>query len=152
MRPLNPAWVEAVKGQVNPCPYFRLQSMRVTDLTPGRVRLEIELAEKHLQPFGIVHGGVYSSLVDAAGFWACYTLSAEGAGMTTVELKLNYLAPIQSGKMIGLGESIKVGRNLALGQARVESDQGQLLAHGTVTLMILPDLKLGDGQLPAKFL
>ena len=37
--------------------------------------------------------GVFSSLIDACGFWAAYTELDEGQGMTTVEMKLNYLAP-----------------------------------------------------------
>ena len=151
MRNLNPEWVKAMLAGVNPCPYFQLQSMQLKDLAPGRSRVEIDLAHKHMQPFGLVHGGVFASLVDAAGFWACYTLAEDGVGMTTVELKLNYLAPAREGKLIGLGENIKVGRNLALGQARVESADGQLLAHGTTTLMILKDLKM-SGEAPAKFL
>lgn len=151
MRNLNPDWFKAISAEVNACPYFQLLSMKIVELSPGRSRVEIDLEKAHLQPFGIVHGGAYSSLVDAAGFWACYTLAEEGVGMTTVELKLNYLAPTKTGKLIGLGESVKVGRTLALGQVRVESDDGRLLAHGTATMMILKDLPM-SGQAPPKFL
>ena len=152
MQTLNPDWVEATKKTVNNSPYFALQSMVIVDLTPGASRVEIEVRNKHLQPFGLVHGGVFSSLIDAAGFWAAFTSLEEGPGMTTVELKLNYLSPAESGKLIGLGRSIKNGRTLSLAEARVENETGRLLAHGTVTLMTLPDLKL-DGQegAPVKF-
>ncbi len=153
MPSLNPKWLAAIQGQVNLSPYFDLQSMTVEDLSPGASRLEIALAQKHLQPFGLVHGGVFSSLVDAAGFWACYSLLEPGLGLTTVEMKLNYLAPAQDGLMVGLGCCIKMGRSLCLAEARVEDQDGRLLAHGTVTLMVLKDLAL-DGQdgLPPKFL
>jgi len=30
-----------------------------------------------MQPFGVVHGGVFSSLIDAAGFWAVYSQANE---------------------------------------------------------------------------
>ena len=153
MSSLNPRWVEIVLDQVNRCPYFALQSMQILELTPGHARMEIDLERKHLQPFGLVHGGVFSSLIDAAGFWAAFTETPDHTGMTTVELKVNYLAPATTGRLIGLGRTIKTGRTLHLAEARVEDDTGRLLSHGTVTLMTLPDLPLVDlDNLPPKFL
>ncbi len=149
---LNPAWVEAVKARVNPCPYFDLQSMRIVELAPDVSRLEIALARKHLQPFGIVHGGVFASLVDAAGFWAAFTRTPPNLGLTTVEMKLNYLAPVVDGALVGLGKCLKHGKTLALAEARVENPEGKLLAHGIVTLMVMPSLRLsGQADLPQKF-
>ena len=150
---LNPRWVAAVQELAGSAPYFRLQSMRIAELAPGRSRLEIDLEEKHLQPFGMVHGGVFSSLIDAAGFWASYSELEEGPGLTTVEMKLNYLAPARQGRLVGQGRSIKLGRSLALAEARVQDPRGRLLAHGTVTMMKLAELRLeGQDRLPPKFL
>ncbi len=153
MRRINPEWLSSIQATVNPSPYFNLQSMEIKGLTAGTSRVEITLARKHLQPFGIVHGGVYSTLVDAAGFWACYAQLEPGLGLTTVELKLNYLAPAKEGRLIGLGRCIKQGRNLGLADAKVEDANGRLLAHGTVTVMALKDLPLdGQDEFPSKFL
>lgn len=69
MKRINPEWVKAVQSGVNPCPYFDLQSMRIVDIAWGWARVEIELGRKHLQPFGVVHGGVIATIADAAGFW-----------------------------------------------------------------------------------
>ncbi|MBI5524011.1 MAG: PaaI family thioesterase [Desulfarculus sp.] len=153
MPTLNPAWVAAVSRLVDQSPYFQLQSMRIAGLGPGSSRLEIVLEHKHLQPFGMVHGGGFSGLVDAAGFWALYTQTGPGLGLTTVEMKLNYLAPAVTGRLIGLGRALKLGKTLGLAEARVEDPQGRLLAHGTVTLMALESLSLGgQAGLPPKFL
>jgi uncharacterized protein (TIGR00369 family) len=57
---------------------------RIVDLEPGRSHLVITAAIKHLQLFGMVHGGVFASLVDAAGFWTAYTETAPGLRLTTV--------------------------------------------------------------------
>ena len=153
MRQINPEWLAAMQARSNSSPYFNLQSMEIKEITPGASRVEIALAEKHLQPYGIVHGGVYSTLVDATGFWACFSLLEPGLGLTTVELKLNYLAPTKQGRLIGLGRCIKQGRNLGLADARVEDAEGPLLAHGTVTLMAQDNLPLDlQKELPPKFL
>lgn len=68
-------------------------------------------------------------------------------------MKLNYLAPAKDGLLRGRGRCIKSGRNLCLADAQVEDANGRLLAHGTVTVMILKDLSLeGQAQLPPKYL
>jgi len=153
MKKLNPEWTSMIQAQVNGCPYFSLQSMEIKELSFGACRIEIDVQQKHLQPFGMVHGGVFSTLIDAAGFWALYTEIETDMGMTTVEMKLNYLAPASDGRLIGFGKTIKMGRTLGLADARIEDQRGRLLAHGTATLMVLRDLTLeGQEGLPAKFL
>lgn len=153
MKQLNPEWIAAVRDTVDGCPYFQLQTMRLIELGWGTSRVEIDLAEKHLQPFRIVHGGVLSTLVDAASFWAIYTQAEEGVGMTTVDINMNFLAPVEGrGKAIGLGRSIRLGRTIGLTEARIEDESGRLLAHGTTTVMVLPQLKLGPDELPPKFI
>ena len=153
MKRLNPAYLEAVARKVSKSPYFTLISMELKELARGRCRLEVAIQEKHLQPFGMVHGGVYSSLVDAAAFWAVYSQIDEDLGMTTVELKLNYLAPASEGALIAKGKSIKVGKRLCLGEASIEDETEKLVAHGTSTMMILRDLQIRDRfGLPPKFL
>ncbi len=151
MKRLNPVYMEAIKRVVNTSPYFSLISMEIKNLEPGHARLEVLLEEKHHHPFGMVHGGVFSSLVDAAAYWALYPEVDEGKWMTTVEMKLNFLAPARSGKLIAEGRRIKFGQTLCLGEASVEDEKGKLLAHGTATFMIVPGQGLPE-SLPPKFL
>jgi uncharacterized protein (TIGR00369 family) len=150
---VNPAYLNAVAKKVNGSPFFTLISMHITNLDWGASRLEMPVEEKHFQPYGMVHGGVYASVVDAAAFWAVYPQVDEDFGITTIELKLNYLAPSSSGSLIAKGKSIKVGKTICLAEARVEDERGKLLAHGTETMMVLKDLKMeGHEELPPKFL
>ncbi len=146
---LNPQYVEAVAKVVNQSPYFSLLSMVIKDLQWGVSLLEIQLAERHLQPFGFVHGGVIASLMDAATFWAVFPQVEKGLGLTTVEIKVNFLAPTQKGKLIAKGRCIRLGKTLALGDAEIRNDEGGLVAHGTATMMVVPDLKIpGHEDLP----
>ena len=150
---MNPAYIEAIIPQVNDCPYFRLLSMEIKSLEWGKSHLEIPLEKKHLQPFGMAHGGVYASLIDAAAFWAVYTQIEADSEITTVELKVNYLAPASEGHFIARGRSLKVGERLCLGETLIENEKGRLLAHGTATMMIIDSVKMQDqSQLPPKFL
>ena len=153
MRKINPEYVNAVRADVNTCPYFTLLSMQLMEFDVGRSLLEIAVQTKHLQPFGVVHGGVFSSIIDAAAFWALFGEIPEETGMTTVDLKLNYLAPAKDGTLIARGSKIKLGKTLGLAEAEVKDQDGRVLAHGTSTLIILPDSPLITEQpLPSKFI
>jgi uncharacterized protein (TIGR00369 family) len=150
----NPEYIKRINSIVNTCPYFELISMKLLDVGIGYSMLEIDVAEKHLQPYGMVHGGVFASIIDAAAFWSVYFgIDDPDAGITTVDLKLNYLAPAASGKLIARGRQIKVGRTLGYAEARVEDQLGAVLAHGTSTVMILPGKAIKDDPpLPPKFM
>jgi uncharacterized protein (TIGR00369 family) len=153
IKKLNPAHVAAILKNVNTCPYFILMSMELKSFDLGESHLEVEVQKKHLQPYGIVHGGVCASIADAAIYWAVYAGREETLGLTTLELKLNYLAPVSEGRLIAKGKSLKSGKSICLGEASVQDEKGNLIAHGTSTLMVLESLKIhGQSQFPPKFL
>jgi uncharacterized protein (TIGR00369 family) len=152
MKEMNPEYVAAIAKKVNTSPYFKLISMAIESLTWGEAVLRVKVEEKHLQPFGLVHGGVCAALVDAAAFWAVFSRVPENRTLTTVELKLNFLAPVLEGELIATGKCIKAGKQLGLGEASVVDASGRLAAHGTSTLMVLDSLP-GDpsADIPRKF-
>jgi len=150
---LNPKYIETISRLVNQSPYFSLLSMKIKDLGWGTSVLEVHLEEKHLHPFGYVHGGAIASVMDAAAYWAVFPRVKDSMGLTTVEIKVNFLAPIQKGKLVAKGRCLKIGKTLALGDATIYDGNGNLLAHGTATMMIVPDLKVeGQEDLPPKLI
>jgi uncharacterized protein (TIGR00369 family) len=150
---LNPKYTEAISDVVNRSPYFSLLSMTIKELEWGTSVLEVELEEKHLHPFGYVHGGAIASVMDASAYWAVFPQVKDSMGLTTVEIKVNFLAPIQKGKLVAKGRCIKIGKTLALGDASIYDGNGNLLAHGTATMMIVSDLKVeGQENLPPKLI
>jgi uncharacterized protein (TIGR00369 family) len=148
---LNPKYTEAISNVVNRSPYFSLLSMKIKELDWGTSVLEVDLGEKHLHPFGYVHGGAIASVMDAAAYWAVFPQVKDGMGLTTVEIKVNFLAPVKEGKLVAKGRCIKIGKTLALGDATIYDGNGNLLGHGTATMMIVPDLEVqGQENLPPK--
>ena len=154
MKKPNPEYIKRIHKIVNSCPYFELLTMKLQDVGIGYSVLEFDLAKKHIQPFGMVHGGVFASIIDAAAFWSIYFgLEDQSAGLTTVDLKLNYLAPAASGKLIARGRQIKLGKTLGYADAEVTDETGKILAHGSSTVIILPGKAIeADPPLPPKFI
>ncbi len=153
MPKINPQHVHEVSRLINTSPYFDLLSMQVVEIASGFSRLEIDLARKHLQPFGYVHGGVFASIIDAAAFWAAYCdVEDPQADLVSIDLSLNFLGPAQTGKLIAIGQQIKQGKTLAYAQAEVRDTNDKLLAHGTSTLLRIERKLVTDRPLPPKFL
>jgi len=141
---LNPIYVDAVKQLVETANYPSLLGMRLTAMDLDTCEVELVVDDRHLQPFGIVHGGVIATLIDTGTFWAAYMRLPEDAGLVNVDLKLNYLSAVPSdlGKLTVRGECLKPGRQISYAQAFVEDEAGRLIAHGTSTLMAIPGRSL----------
>jgi uncharacterized protein (TIGR00369 family) len=145
-RVFNPQYRERLFAQINDAPFVRHIGMRITDLAWGRAMFEMTAAEFRLQPFGVVHGGNIATLIDTATFWACFlSIDSDEDGLTSVDLKLNYLAPARVEALRCTGKLIRTGKTISYAEAEVITADNRLIAHGTSTLMRLPGLgvKLG---------
>lgn len=134
----NPEYIDYIRKLVRESPFPQLMTMRLDAMHLDTATVVIDLNSSHLQPFGLVHGGVMATLIDTATFWAAYMRIPEDAGLVNVDIKLNYLKSITSGVLRAEGVAIKSGRSLSYAEARVYDEQETLLVHGTSTLMALP--------------
>lgn len=145
-RSVNPAYIEALKQAVEKSPYPNHMAMGLEDIGMDRAEVVINLAECHLQPFGIVHGGVVATAIDTATFWSAFLRLPEDDGLVNVDLKLNYLQPIIEGRLIARGRCLRPGRSISYAEAKVFDDQENLIAHGTSTLMVMQGKGLDLGE------
>ena len=109
--------------------------MRITDLAWGRATLEMTPAEFRLHPFGVVHGGNFATLIDSATYWACYlSMGSDDDGLTSVDLKLNYLAPARVEALRCAAILIKAGKTLSYAEAEVRTGDGRLVRTARLTM------------------
>ena len=138
MNKINPDYVSAVCALVNQSAFPSHMAFRLTAMDFDSARVELEVLPRHMQPFGIAHGGVLATLIDTATFWAGFMRLPEEAGMVNVDLKLNYLKAVSSGLLVTEGRCLRAGRQMSYTEASVRDARGELVAHGTSTLMALP--------------
>ncbi|WP_242848995.1 PaaI family thioesterase [Syntrophomonas palmitatica] len=112
-----------------------------------------------LSPYGAIQGGVYSSLIDTAAYWAPYAELPEDVGLISMDVNVNNLSSIKSGNLLARGERIKIGRTVCLAEVSVTNEDGKVLAHGSSKLLITQGLQtipqLTDytpERIPAKFI
>ncbi len=65
------------------------------------------------------------------------TLIQPGERVTTVEMKINFLASVSEGELIGESRILQKGSRLALADMEVNDQRGKLVAKGLATYMIL---------------
>jgi uncharacterized protein (TIGR00369 family) len=146
----NPEYIKELQVIVGEAAFPKHMAMSLTGMDAGMATIELELGPAHLQPFGLVHGGVIATMIDTATFWAVFMSIPEDAGLVNVDLKLNYLKSVTTGRLRAEGRSIREGKTICYSEARVYDHFGSLIAHGTSTLMVLPGKGLRVGA--SKFL
>ena len=127
-------WARTIE-EINGCPYYQLLGMKVEVMGDGYARLVMPVEEKLLQIYGGVHGGATASLADSAVAVALISASAEDEKAYTVELKLNYLAPVSEGRLTAEARLFHRGRTIAAGEVDVRNGEGRLIAKGIATYM-----------------
>src|SRR5690606_36947343 len=68
----NPEYLARLRSGIGRAPFPNLIGLELAEIDFDSCRIDLVLSEKHLQPFGIVHGGVLASLIDTATFWAAF--------------------------------------------------------------------------------
>lgn len=112
-------------------------------VSEGEAEFECTITERHLNPFGTVHGGLALALLDSAAGCALHTLLLPDVGYASIETKANYTAPLtlRSGTVVARGRVLSKGKTIATAEAKLYAEDGHMVAHGTSTLMILPKAK-----------
>lgn len=113
----------------------RLLGMKVAKLSPGRATLTLDTQARHLHPGGI-HGGVLAALADTALAMAIFTLLPGWTRISTVEMKINYLAPHRRGRLQAAARVLRQGKRLAVGEVEIRNTTGQLVAKSLLTYSI----------------
>jgi len=119
------------------CPYYMLLNMKIDEVKEGYARLTMKVEKKHLQFLKTVHGGAIGSLADSAAAWATIGSAGLKDAPVTVEMKINFLAPVQSGRLTAEARIVHKGHKLSLSDVEVKDDKGRLVAKGLVTYYLI---------------
>ena len=94
---------------------FPLQSFLgfdVRDGPDGAVVAFLEVDDRHLNPNGIVHGGVVFTLADTAMGRATMAVLGDGQICASIEVSVRYLRPIPGGRLVATASVLRAGRRI----------------------------------------
>lgn len=128
---------KVIAGEEEAPPIAKFIGFRLTAVDEGRSTIEFEAGPQHWNPQGTLHGGIMCDIADAAMGIAFYSTIPDDASFTTVELKINFLRPVFTGRLMAVGHVVRAGRRIGLTECDVLDDQGRLVARASSTLMVL---------------
>lgn len=113
----------------------------------GTVTLQITVRKEMTNPYGNIHGGMMSALIDETIGWAVVSLEAP-QHYTSLNLNIDFLYAIREGETLrATGRIIRAGKKIVHAECLVEDMEGRLLAKASSNLVVT-SMKInlnGDG-------
>lgn len=112
------------------------------EISGDRVAAHLELAAHHMQPYGILHGGVYCSIVEslASVGGAQWAIEQGMVGVVGVHNATDFLRSAREGSIAGEATPLHRGRTQQLWVVEITvAESDRVLARGQVRLQNLRD-------------
>lgn len=134
--PLTPEQEAAVRARIAHNPFIASMAIEVPTLGLGYAHFVMPFRPGLANSIGLLQGGMIAALADEAVAYALWSLVPEGEMISTVEMKINFLAPVRQGPVEAKAHIAKRGRTISLGEVEVFA-QEQLVAKGLYTYIHL---------------
>ncbi len=124
-------------GQKGLNPFLDFMNITVKEVADGRVCFLMPVRAEYLQGAGMMQGGLIVALADEAIAHAMMTKLTSGEGLTTIELKSNFLSGVKNGALSAEATVFKKGKSLLIGDCIVNDDEGKAVCRVSATFMVL---------------
>jgi uncharacterized protein (TIGR00369 family) len=120
--------------------------LRLDEVGPDRVVISWTVGPEHLQPFGLVHGGVHCAVVETAASVGGAAWYGERGNVVGVSNQTDFLRAVREGDLRAVAAPVHRGRLQQLWAVEISDEGGRLVARGQVRLQNVehPD-RLGTG-------
>ncbi len=144
MSSLQDALQRWLTGESEPPPVIQLVGVRLVDCQDGVARLELRAGRRHHNPMGIVHGGIFCDLADAAMGVAMAAASQADETFSTIELHMHFFRPVREARLTAIGKTVRRGGNIGYLECEISDDRGRLVAKASSTCLIQSTLSEGE--------
>lgn len=115
-----------------------LLDIAITEIGPDFVKGEMPVDGRHVQPFGIIHGGVSVVLAETLGSLASMMACDPGFHAVGLEVNANHLRPNpKGGRAHGLCTPVRIGRSVHVWNIELRRDDGELFCVSRLTTAII---------------
>ena len=119
--------------------FAELLGLRFDEVGPDRLVISWDVTPAQHQPYGIVHGGVYCSVVETAASLAGATWLADRGQVVGVSNHTDFLRAVREGTLRAVAEPIHRGRLQQLWLVEIRDENERLVARGQVRLQNIVD-------------
>jgi uncharacterized protein (TIGR00369 family) len=132
--------------------FDHLIGVDIEEAGPDRCVVSLEIDDRHHQPYGIVHGGIYCTLVESAASigGAVHAMEQGIPGAVGVSNTTDFFRSHRTGRIRAVATPIHQGRSQQVWVVEItRDDDGALLARGQVRLHNLTDpATIGESPKP----
>ena len=118
-------------------PFLDYFGITMIDLKDGYARFRMPVRPEYLQGAKTMQGGLIVALADEAIAHAMMSQLSPDEGLTTIELKSNFLAGVSSGELTATATIFKKGQSLIIGDCLVTDDQEKNICRVSATFLLL---------------
>lgn len=121
-------------------------SISCIEILPDALLGKMEVSKKHLQPFGIMHGGASCVLAETLGSVAA-NLCVDPKEKTCVglEINVNHIRPMKEGTLIAKAKPFHIGRTTQVWEIQIENELKKLVAISRLTVSVVNLEKMKSG-------
>jgi len=127
--------------QINQLPgdgWVKFMGVKITRATVDEVHCEWEVQDRHLQGYGIVHGGVHCGVIETiASIGAHLVAMSRGQRVVGLENHTSFIRAVRGGTLRAEARPVTRGRTTQVWEGFVRDAEGKLVARGTVRLVCL---------------
>ncbi|KIG11417.1 PaaI family thioesterase [Caballeronia concitans] len=123
-------------------PFIDMLGVELVKAVDGESEVRLPLGNAHLNTWGIAHGGVTMTLLDAALAIAARSLAGDGIGVVTVEMKVNFMQPGR-GELRGYGRVLHRSTTMAYCEGEIRDSEGHFVAKALGTFKYMKRLAVG---------
>lgn len=113
------------------------------------VTAHLVVGARHRQPQGIVHGGVYASIIESmASIGAALDAMARGKNVVGLDNQTSFVRAVREGTLHARAMPVTRGRRTQLWDVVIENDERSVVATGRVRLLVLePEAEIAGKRL-----
>ncbi|WP_346677766.1 PaaI family thioesterase [uncultured Brachyspira sp.] len=138
---MNKEILERAKNIFKNQEFLSFVNMKLESIENKKAIISCENKKELSQGLGYMHGGMVAAILDTAGGFAAFTVIPSNCHLVTSELKINYMRPVISKKVFGIGEVISQGKKLIVVEATLKDEADNMLAKMMATMFVVEDKK-----------
>ena len=136
--PEGPFW-DVMEGRAPAPPAAATLGWELLAVDPDAGTIEVAFAasDAFANPMGNVQGGFLAAMLDDTMGPALVATLPPGEFAPTLELKVNFLRPVQPGRLVGWGRVVHRGGTVAFLEGSLSDAAGDVVATATATARVV---------------
>ncbi|MFC4770288.1 PaaI family thioesterase [Effusibacillus consociatus] len=129
--------LQELRDYFSTVPFWQYIGCVIEEVEEGHAVLSLKIGQQHLNGNMTVHGGVYATLLDNAMGLA--SRAEAGRFQATTHMNVHFVAAVSEGTIYARGRTVHRTKRTVTTEARVEKEDGTLLAMATGTFRVFQE-------------